>query len=116
MEHPEIGQSLQAAEFIYKYLCDDISEPEQRELNLWKERSPFNTSLFNELTDPAQLSAALRAFSNADVRKARKKLLHILSSRYPMQFPKVTIVWRIVIILLSIMIVGAILLLGSILK
>ena len=60
---PETVKNI--AELILKYLKKELNEEEQDELIDWVNQSEENRITFEKLTDPAQLSMAVRELSEA---------------------------------------------------
>jgi transmembrane sensor len=62
------------AELIAKYLRDELTVPEQRELEQWLNASVHNQELFEKLTDETLINQQLEVFSAAEHDKAWEKI------------------------------------------
>ncbi|MDP9076187.1 MAG: FecR domain-containing protein [Bacteroidota bacterium] len=62
------------AELIAKYLRDELTVPEQKELELWLNASVHNQELFRKLTDETRINQQLEVFSVVEQDKAWEKI------------------------------------------
>jgi transmembrane sensor len=62
------------AELIAKYLRDELTVPEQKELDQWLNASVHNQELFKKLTDETLINQQLEVFSAAEHDKAWGKI------------------------------------------
>lgn len=74
MDDERMQESLRIAELISKWLQNELTVPEQDELEEWKTKSEKNKQLFDELTDEKNIEKAMQWFRELDTKRALQKV------------------------------------------
>lgn len=67
----QFQKAMRASELILKYLHEELSDLDQKELDLWVEETNLNHQTFTELSNPDSLNASLQELARFE--SAKKK-------------------------------------------
>lgn len=73
-EELQFERAIYTSKLVLKYLQEELSDSEQKELDVWIEESESNRETFSALTNSANLNAGLQEFARYDVEAGRRKL------------------------------------------
>jgi transmembrane sensor len=79
MEEP--NDQYKIAQLIFRELSGEITEPEQKILDQWKDERPGNRAVYNKTIDEKNITGKLKAYESIDMENAWSKLNSKLGKR-----------------------------------